>query len=336
MKVTLLLCLLAATLHVTSPRQLTARKGILLPATHFPFKFYREADIQKPGKNIFFSPVSISTAFALLALGSIATSWAQVLEGLAFNLSRTQEEEKIQRAFIISSSSFWTTLLVRCMVSCNFQNSTEAKKEIDVHIKSKPHVNVNQILQDLDQNTLLVIVNYIYFKGKSHRRYLQQYLSFTYEFYKAYFDRKLSCEVVQIAYKEDVTALFILPDEGIMKQLEDALRKDTVSQWKKSLVRWRIEVYNPKPSTSSTYDLKMLMNLDVTNVFSEWADLSGITGKSDLKVSKVILSAETMICVFLNTQLQRLCHGLSSGSHFFSFLWLVQCCFLTSGLGTVA
>uniref|UniRef100_A0A8V5FJC6 Serpin domain-containing protein n=1 Tax=Melopsittacus undulatus TaxID=13146 RepID=A0A8V5FJC6_MELUD len=303
MKVTLLLCL-------------------LLPATHFPFKFYREADIQKPGKNIFFSPVSISTAFALLALGSIATSWAQVLEGLAFNLSRTQEEEKIQRG--------------TPLVSCNFQNSTEAKKEIDVHIKSKPHVNVNQILQDLDQNTLLVIVNYIYFKGKSHRRYLQQYLSFTYEFYKAYFDRKLSCEVVQIAYKEDVTALFILPDEGIMKQLEDALRKDTVSQWKKSLVRWRIEVYNPKPSTSSTYDLKMLMNLDVTNVFSEWADLSGITGKSDLKVSKVILSAETMICVFLNTQLQRLCHGLSSGSHFFSFLWLVQCCFLTSGLGTVA
>uniref|UniRef100_A0A8V5FJ49 Uncharacterized protein n=1 Tax=Melopsittacus undulatus TaxID=13146 RepID=A0A8V5FJ49_MELUD len=244
-----------------------------LPATHFPFKFYREADIQKPGKNIFFSPVSISTAFALLALGSIATSWAQVLEGLAFNLSRTQEEEKIQRG--------------TPLVSCNFQNSTEAKKEIDVHIKSKPHVNVNQILQDLDQNTLLVIVNYIYFKGKSHRH----------EFYKAYFDRKLSCEVVQIAYKEDVTALFILPDEGIMKQLEDALRKDTVSQWKKSLnhTRKRIEVYNPKPSTSSTYDLKMLMNLDVTNVFSEWADLSGITGKSDLKVSKAAHKAPLKI-----------------------------------------
>lgn len=57
-------------------------------------------------------------------------------------------------------------------------------------------------------------------------------------FYKAYSDRKLSCEVVQIPYKGDVTALFILPDEGKMKQLEDALTKDTVSQWKKSLVRW--------------------------------------------------------------------------------------------------
>lgn len=60
----------------------------------------------------------------------------------------------------------------------------------------------------------------------------------------------------------------------------------------------------PKLSISATYDLKkMLMNLGVTNAFSDWADLSGITGKPDVKVSKVSLSAETMIYGFLNTQL---------------------------------
>ncbi|KQK93191.1 hypothetical protein AAES_40586 [Amazona aestiva] len=57
--------------------------------TDFAFKSYREAAIQKPGKNIFFSSVSISTDFALLALGSRAISWTQVLEELAFNLSNT-------------------------------------------------------------------------------------------------------------------------------------------------------------------------------------------------------------------------------------------------------
>lgn len=45
------------------------------------------------------------------------------------------------------------------------------------------------------------------------------------------------------------------------------------------------------------------MNLGVTDVFSNRADLSGITGNPDVKVSKVSFSAETTIYGFLNTQL---------------------------------
>lgn len=56
--------------------------------------------------------------------------------------------------------------------------------------------------------------------------------------YKAFFDRNLSCEVVQIPYKGDVAALFILPNKGKMKQLEHALTKNTVSKWERSLQRW--------------------------------------------------------------------------------------------------
>uniref|UniRef100_A0A672UIJ7 Serpin domain-containing protein n=1 Tax=Strigops habroptila TaxID=2489341 RepID=A0A672UIJ7_STRHB len=325
-KATLPLCLLAAMFHITvhsltqaphhneetkatdhqeqHPREgdsFESCQQIVPSNTDFAFQFYKQAAIQKPGKNIFFSPVSISTAFALLALGSRATSQAQVLEGLAFNLNNTQEEEIhkgfhhlllfLDRPASQVQLSMWNTLFMDKhlkplktflkdvkklykgeVVSCNFQDSTEAKKEINGHVKNKTHGNIIQILKDLDPSTLLVIVNYIYFKGKLHRYYFQQYLSF---------------KVVQIPYKGDVTALFILPDEGKMKQLEDALTKDTVSKWKKSLARWRIEAYIPKLSISTTYDLKkMLMNLGVTDVFSDWADLSGIIGKPDLKVSK--------------------------------------------------
>lgn len=48
-------------------------------------------------------------------------------------------------------------------------------------------------------------------------------------------DEKLSCWVVEIPYKENVTSLFVLPDEGTMKQVEDALLKETVSNWLRSL-----------------------------------------------------------------------------------------------------
>ncbi|NWX47836.1 A1AT protein, partial [Steatornis caripensis] len=358
MKATLPLCLLVGMLHltvhslihsdhrndkseVTHPQEPHPHEGdplescqrIVPSNTEFAFRFYRQATTQEPGKNVFFSPVSISAAFALLALGSRATSQAQVLEGLAFNLTNTQEEEihggfhslllLLKRPDSQVQLSLGNTLFVDKhlkplktflkdikklykgkVVSSNFQNSTEAKKEINDHIKNKTHGIINQILEDLDPNTLMVIVNYIYFKAhwenpfnikRTHKDYFHVNAKTSVEvkmmtrdgFYKAYSDRKLSCKVVQIPYKGDVAALFILPDEGKMKQLEDALTKDIVSQWEKSLEIWRLEVYIPKLSISGTYDLKkMFMNLGVTDVFSDRADLSGITGKPDLKVSK--------------------------------------------------
>ncbi|XP_010294967.1 PREDICTED: alpha-1-antitrypsin-like [Phaethon lepturus] len=358
MKATIPLCLLMATLHLathsltqtdhhndehkaTDPQEQHPHEGdplescqrIVPSNTEFAFRFYRQATTQEPGKNIFFSPVSISTAFALLALGSRATSQAQVLEGLAFNLTNTREEEIhngfrhlllfLNRPGSQVQLSMGNTLFMDKhlkplntflkdikklykgkVVSSNFQNSTEAKKEINDHIRNKTHGNINQILKDLDPNTLMVIVNYIYFKAYwenpfnikgTHKDYFHVNMKNSVEvkmmtrdgFYKTYSDRKLSCKVVQIPYKGDVAALFILPNERKMKQLEDALTKDIVSRWEKSLQRRRIELYIPKLSISSTYDLKKLfMNLGVTDVFSDRADLSGITGKPDVKVSK--------------------------------------------------
>ncbi|NWX71107.1 A1AT antiproteinase, partial [Alca torda] len=356
MKATVPLCLLVAMLHLTvhsltrtdhhndkpkatDPQEPHPHEGdplescrqIVSSNTDFAFRFYRQATTQEPDKNIFFSPVSISAAFALLALGSRATSQAQVLEGLAFNLTDTREEEihngfrhlllllnspgsqvqlsmgnalfmdkhlKPQKTFLREIKKLYEGKVV----SSNFQNSTEAKKEINDHIKNKTHGNINQILEDLDSNTLMVIVNYIYFKAYwvnpfnikgTHKDYFHVNAKTSVEvkmmtrdgFYKAYTDRKLSCEVVQIPYKGDVVALFILPKK--MKQLEAALTKDTVAKWEKSLERRRIEVHIPKLSISGNYDLKkMFMNLGVTDVFSDRADLSGITGKPEVKVSK--------------------------------------------------
>ncbi|NXI15656.1 A1AT protein, partial [Irena cyanogastra] len=358
MKTMLPLCLLVAMLHLnvhsltqsdhytdqpeaTDPQEQHSPEGdplvscqrIIPSNTDFAFQFYRQATTQEPDKNIFFSPVSISAALALLALGSRGSSQAQLLAGLSFNLTSIQTEEihdgfrQLLRLLSRPGSqvqlSMGNTLFmdkhlkpmktflkdIRKLyrgkaVSSNFQNSTEAKKEINDYVKNKTRGNINQILEDLDPNTLMVIVNYIYFKAYwenpfnikgTHKDFFHVNAKTSVEvemmirdgFYKAYSDRKLSCEVVQIPYKGDVTALFILPDKGKMKQLEHALTKNTVSKWDRSLQRWRIELHIPKLSISATYDLKrILMNLGVTDVFSDWADLSGITGNPDVKVSK--------------------------------------------------
>ncbi|NWH92629.1 A1AT protein, partial [Aegithalos caudatus] len=301
--------------------------------TDFAFQFYREAIAQEPGKNIFFSPVSISAALALLALGSRGSSQVQVLEGLAFNLTNIPKEEihdgfrqlllLLDRPGSQVQLSMGNTLFMDKhlkptktflkdikklyrgkAVSSSFQNASEAKKEINDYVKNKTHGNINQILEDLDPNTLMVIVSYIYFKAYwknpfnikgTHKDYFHVNAKTPVEvemmtrdgFYKAYLDRKMSCKVVQIPYKGDVAAFFILPNKGKMELLERALSKNTVSKWEKSLQRWRMELHIPKLSISGTYDLKrILMNLGVTDVFSNRADLSGITGNPDVKVSK--------------------------------------------------
>ncbi|NWT69995.1 A1AT protein, partial [Prunella himalayana] len=358
MKAMLPLCLLVAMLHLnvhsltqthhhtdqpeaTDPQEPQSLEGdplescqrIIPSNTDFAFQFYRQATTQEPDKNIFFSPVSISAALALLALGSQGRSQAQLLEGLAFNLTTIQKEEIhdgfrqllrwLSRPGSQVQLSMGNTLFMDKhlkpmktflkdikklyrgkVVSSSFQNPTKAKKEINDYVKNKTRGNINQILEDLDPNTLMVIVNYIYFKAYwenpfnikgTHKDFFHVNAKTSVEvemmnrdgFYKAYSDRKLSCEVVQIPYKGDVTALFILPNKGKMKHLERALTKNTISKWERSLQRWRMELHIPKLSISGTYDLKrILINLGVTDVFSNRADLSAITGNPDVKVSK--------------------------------------------------
>uniref|UniRef100_A0A8B9FR03 Serpin domain-containing protein n=1 Tax=Amazona collaria TaxID=241587 RepID=A0A8B9FR03_9PSIT len=121
--------------------------------------------------------VSISTDFALLALGSRAISWTQVLEELEIHkgfhhlllfLDRPASQVQLSMGSTLFMDKhlkplktflkYVKKLYKEEVVSCNFQNSAEAKKEINGRIKNKAHENVNQILKHLDPNTLLNIL----------------------------------------------------------------------------------------------------------------------------------------------------------------------------------
>uniref|UniRef100_A0A8C4XX16 Serpin domain-containing protein n=1 Tax=Gopherus evgoodei TaxID=1825980 RepID=A0A8C4XX16_9SAUR len=114
--------------------------------------------------------------------------------------------------------------------------------------------------------------------------------------YKHHYDKELSCWLVQIPYSGNAVALFILPDEEKMKEVEKALLKKTLSKWKKASLSFHekgtIYLHIPKFSVSDTYDIKeVFQKMGVTDVFTDQADLSGITEKSQLRVSKVIHKA---------------------------------------------
>ncbi|KFV05956.1 Alpha-1-antitrypsin, partial [Pterocles gutturalis] len=304
----------------------------------FAFRFYKQIREKADNKNIFFSPLSISTAFAMLSLGARSNTLSQLHKGLTFNLTEMEEQEihegfqrvlqllndphrevqlsmgnalfiddrlKLLQKFLDDITNFYYSEAV----SSDFQNSPEAVKEINKYIETKTHGKIVGLLKSLDSDTVMVLVNYIFFKGYWEKPFnslttrdddffldaknsIKVKMMHQNKVFNIHRDDKLSCWVVEIPYKGNATALFVLPDEGSMNQVEDALLKETVSNWMQSLEKRKIYLDLPKFSISGSYDVKNLFEkMGVTEVFSDQADLSGVAEKTLLKVSKAIHKA---------------------------------------------
>ncbi|XP_069714788.1 alpha-1-antitrypsin-like [Phaenicophaeus curvirostris] len=301
----------------------------------FAFSFYKLVASEETDQNVFFSPISISASFAMLALGAKSATLTQILEGLAINLKKTQEQEihggfcqllhllnrsdselqlslgnalfidetlKPLQKFLDDVKNFYESEVF----STDFNNSSGAENQINSYIEEKTNGKIVKLVENLDPLTAMVLVNYVFFKAHWEKPFSTSYtkqedffvdqktsvkvdMMYRKGYYRNYFDKELSCWLVQIPYNGNAAALFILPDKGKMKQVEDALLKKTVSKWEKSLQDRKIHLHIPKFSVSGTYDVKRVVKqVGMMDLFTEQADLSGITEEPGLMVSKVI------------------------------------------------
>ncbi|XP_009818872.2 serine protease inhibitor 2.1 [Gavia stellata] len=305
----------------------------------FVFRFYKQAISKEADKNVFFSPMSISTAFAMLAVGAKSTTLSQIFEGLGFDgLTETHTHDihesfhkvlavlnctdvnitlnignalftaigyEPQETFLQNTKQFYDAEFF----SSDFHKPKEAKKQINKYVEEKTEGKIPELIGHLDPSTVLVLVNYIYFKAAWEKSfdplstYEDVFFVNTKESvrvnmmqrdgnYGSYYDQDLSCEVVELPYQGTARALLILPDDGKMKQVEDALSKETVCKWDNKLATRRLHLQLPKISISVSYDVKKLFKeMGITEVFSSNADLSGISGSRDLQVSQAIHKA---------------------------------------------
>ncbi|NXX12911.1 A1AT protein, partial [Podargus strigoides] len=304
----------------------------------FAFKFYKQVRDEVGSKNIFFSPLSISTAFAMLSLGARSNTLSQLYKCLAFNLTEMEEQEihegfkhvlqllhdpqredqlnmgnalfiddrlKLLQKFLDDVTNYYYSEAI----SSNFQNPPETMQKINKYIETKTHGKIVDLLKNLDENTVLVLINYIFFKGYWEKPFsnlatkeddflldsknsVKVKMMHQNKAFNVHRDEKLSCWVVEIPYKGNATSFFVLPDEGTMKQVEDALLKETMSNWVQSFTKRNIYLELPKFSISGTYDVKSLFEkMGVTDVFSDQADLSGVVENTLLKASKALHKA---------------------------------------------
>lgn len=317
-----------------------------LPACHkiapsladFAFNLYRELAHQSNSTNIFFSPVSVATAFAMLSLGTKGSTHTQLLEGLSFNLTQTTEPEihegfqhllhtlnkpsnELQLTagnglFVDSSLKLVEKFLedVKNLYrseafSVNFGDSEEAKKTINNFVEKGTQGKIVDLVKELNKDTVLALVNYISFKGKWVKPFDAKHTeeadfhvdeSTTVKvpmmnrlgMFDVHHCSTLASWVLLMDYVGNATAIFLLPDDGQMQHLERTLTKDLLSKFLDNRHSRSAKLKFPKLSISGTYDLKTVLSpLGITQVFTDGADLSGVTEDAPLKVNKAVHKA---------------------------------------------
>ncbi|XP_060149479.1 LOW QUALITY PROTEIN: alpha-1-antiproteinase-like [Globicephala melas] len=190
-------------------------------------------------------------------------------------------------------------------LSINFRNIKEAKKEINHQIKVRTQGIIVDLVKELDEDMALALVNYIIFEGKWKDKFEAQcFLKGDFHvnekitvkvpvtnrlgMFHLYRDNEFSCWVLVQHYQGRMAAFLLLPNLGKMQLLEDGLSEKNLAKILKYLEIRSANLHLPKLSISGTYDLKTLLGkLGITKVFSNGADLSGITEEVPLKLSKV-------------------------------------------------
>ncbi|XP_048363090.1 leukocyte elastase inhibitor-like isoform X1 [Sphaerodactylus townsendi] len=205
------------------------------------------------------------------------------------------------------------------MSPVDFQNAAAAaEKEINQWVEKQTEGKIPDLLPEgsLNEMTRLVLVNAIYFKGswaeqfrekdteekpfrvskKEKKTVKMMYMKKKFPFR---YIPECKCRVLELPYKgEELSMIILLPDDiednsTGLEQLQKQLTLANLQEWTqpgKMSSFHDVHLHLPKFKLEESYDLKSsLCALGVLDVFdSSKANLSGMSGRRDLHVSKIV------------------------------------------------
>ncbi|XP_051052352.1 alpha-1-antitrypsin-related protein-like [Phodopus roborovskii] len=195
------------------------------------------------------------------------------------------------------------------VISINFRDSQTAKMQINKHVMKRSYGHVLKIIKDLPIDTVLALVTHISFNGVQIGEFEPEHVD-TMEFqldsgkvvivpivkrqgtFYLLKDKNLSSWVLMQHYAGNIIAFFILPELGKMEELIQNLSHKHLNSIHRRISTRISNLHFPKLTVSTTYDLKTVMNtLGITQIFSSKADLSKVTKKVPVKLSKAVHKA---------------------------------------------
>ncbi|EFB17627.1 hypothetical protein PANDA_016056, partial [Ailuropoda melanoleuca] len=322
--------------------------------TRFAFDLFQQFKTSKKDDNIFYSPLSISSALAMTYLGAKENTALEMGKVLHFNEATENTKERTTtdhvenlgnvhhqfqklltelkkptdayelnianklygeknfqflQEYMDNIQKFYLTTVE----SVDFNNAAEeTRKKINSWVESQTHEKIKNLFpKDSLTSTILVLVNAVYFKGQWDTKFdkkntvekefwLNKDTSKPVQMMKQHNVFKftslegMQAKILEIPYKgKDLSMILLLPDEvDGLRKLEDQLTAEKLIEWTSSenMSDNFVDLYLPRFKVEETYNLKdTLRALGMVDVFSaQRANLSGMTGKENLVVSKVI------------------------------------------------
>ncbi|XP_036986103.2 serpin A12 [Artibeus jamaicensis] len=195
-------------------------------------------------------------------------------------------------------------------IPTNFQNKENARKKINDYVSQKTQGKINNLIRNIDPGSVMLLINCILFRARWKHEFdpkLTKEEDFAVNenkpvkvpmmlrggMYEVGQDDRLACTVLAMPYYNNITALFVLPEEGRMGQVEEALGLDTLDRWKNLLTRRVVDVSVPRFSILGTYNLKKILSyVGVTKIFEERGELTRIVPNQNLKVGEAVHKAK--------------------------------------------
>ncbi|KAJ8401537.1 hypothetical protein AAFF_G00378540 [Aldrovandia affinis] len=192
--------------------------------------------------------------------------------------------------------------------STNFSKTEEAKEQINKYVEEKTKGKIKKLVQKVNPGTLLYLTSYIYFKGKweipfeprqtrkdifhvDDNTTVHVEMMTKEDTFYVYYDEEISTHVLQLNYNESVSMMLVLPEKGL-QGLQEVVSKEHLKKWITSMKKRLYSVHIPKLSVETLYELEyVLPGMGITDVFQSTANLTGISEKGNLVVSKVIHKA---------------------------------------------
>lgn len=162
----------------------------------FGFALYKQLIAKADaGKNIFFSPLGISSALSVLTKGARGDTHSQLFSALgygAFNQSQVDDaymhlfhmfkrnngnqELRLGNAAAVDKTfnplkTYMNDIKEHYsaeVLDVDFKNPVEAAAEINKYIALNTGDMIKDQVKDLDPDTAMVLINYIFFKGRRH------------------------------------------------------------------------------------------------------------------------------------------------------------------------
>uniref|UniRef100_A0A8C6F2Y4 Serpin B3-like n=1 Tax=Monodon monoceros TaxID=40151 RepID=A0A8C6F2Y4_MONMO len=286
--------------------------------THFAVDLFQQIR-QSKKENIFYSPLSIMSAFAMTSLGARGHTASEIQKVGRMSQSLTTHRGSGRKdCFRYSVWSLLNTAYVDNVEKfylagvepADFVSAAEESRKTINSWKAKKKKKIKNLLPSgsVDRSTALVLLNAVYFKGKWHKEFKKedtgegqfwlnkdtsrpvQVMKQT-NLFNCMSPEDMQVKILEIPYKgQELSMFLLLPNDVDGLQQVKAGTSNKLIEWTspQNMNQREIELHLPQFKVEETYDLKpMLRALGMVDAFTEGkADFSGMSKVRELKVSE--------------------------------------------------